>query len=167
MPELLERLLRLFRTPHGKKLFRYTMVSVISTAVSLGTLELVFGVFRLWSEVPSTLFANLVATVPSYYLNRSWAWGKSGRSHLWKEVLPFWVLAVIGWTLSIATSAAAHSFSVNHHFGHDLRTLVVEAANIAAFGVLWIGKFLIFNRMFHIGPMADDTEDEVEARLSA
>ena len=35
-------------------MFRYTMVSVISTAVSLSVLFLVFGVLQLWSEVPST-----------------------------------------------------------------------------------------------------------------
>ena len=38
-------------TPEAKRLFRYTMVSVVSTVVSFGVLALVFGVFHLWGEI--------------------------------------------------------------------------------------------------------------------
>ena len=68
-------------THEGRKIFRYTMVSVISTAVSTLVILMVYGALHLWSEVPSTIFGNAVATVPSYWLNRKWAWGKGGRSH--------------------------------------------------------------------------------------
>ena len=34
-------------------MFRYATVSVISTVVSFSILGLLFGVFRLWSEVPT------------------------------------------------------------------------------------------------------------------
>ena len=77
MAATLKRLWRLYHTPTGKKMFRYATVSVISTAVSFTVLGLVFGVFRVWTEVPSTVFANLVASVPAYYLNRTWSWGKT------------------------------------------------------------------------------------------
>ncbi len=40
------------------------MVSVISTAVSLIVIAIVYGGLQLWSEVPSTIFGNAVATVP-------------------------------------------------------------------------------------------------------
>src|SRR5271154_3838502 len=96
MVRLADRLWAWLHTREGRKIFRYSMVSVISTAVSFSTLFIVFGVLRLWGEVPSAIFANGVATIPSYWLNRNWAWGKSGRSHLMKEVVPFWALAAIG-----------------------------------------------------------------------
>ena len=92
-PTSAERLVHLWEkrdTPEAKQLFSYTMVSVVSTAVSFGVLALVFGVLHLWGEIGSTVFANVVATVPSYYLNRKWVWGKGGRSHLMKEIVPFW-----------------------------------------------------------------------------
>ena len=69
-------------TPTGKKMFRYATVSVISTVVSFTVLGSSSASFRGRSEVPSTVFANMVASVPAYYLNRTWSWGKSGRSHL-------------------------------------------------------------------------------------
>src|SRR5579875_3225542 len=93
MSDEIRRLWEWLQTPQGRKLFRYTMVSVISTAVSLVVLGLLFGVLRVWSEVPDTVAANVVAAFPSYWLNRAWAWGKRGRSHLVKEVLPFWVMS--------------------------------------------------------------------------
>ena len=93
-------------THEGRKIFRYSMVSVISTAVSLFVIAIVYGVLHLWSEVPSTIFGNLVATFPSYWLNRKWAWGKHGRSHFWKEVVPFWTLAAVGIAFSIVGAAA-------------------------------------------------------------
>jgi putative flippase GtrA len=165
MSGLVARLVSLWRlrkTPEGKKMFRYTMVSVISTGVSFATLALVYGVFKVWTEVPSTLFANVVATVPSYYLNRNWAWGKSGRSHLRREVLPFWGLSIVGILLSILTSSAARSFGI-HHFNHDhlARTVLVEGMNLFAFALLWVAKFLVFQRLFRTPP-ADGSDGDLE-----
>jgi putative flippase GtrA len=132
------RLWRLGHTPSGRKMIRYTMVSVVSTVISNGMLFIVYGVLGLWSEVPSTIFANLSATGPAYYLNRHWAWGKSGRSHLVREVIP----------LSIVAAAEARHVSQVHHIHHFGRTVLVLGANIGAFGVLWVLKFLLFNRLF-------------------
>lgn len=150
----LVRLWRLCRTPHVVKLIRYATVSAISALVSLLVLTLVYGVLRLWSAVPSTLFANIVAGFPSYYLNRQWVWGKTGRSHLWREVLPFWTLSIAGIALSIVTAALARDFGQRHHLEHLVFTAVVVGANIAAFGLLWVLKFLIFNRIFIHHPVA-------------
>ena len=61
-PSLTERLVHLWQkrdTPEARQLFRYTMVSVISTLVSVGVLAIVFGVLHLWGEVGSTVFANV------------------------------------------------------------------------------------------------------------
>ena len=53
------------------------------------------------------MFANVVATIPSYFLNRMWVWGKGGRSHVMKEIVPFWVMSAIGITVSIGGAAVA------------------------------------------------------------
>jgi putative flippase GtrA len=161
-----KRLWRLYHTPTGKKMFRYATVSVISTIVSFSVLGIVFGAFRLWTEVPSTVFANLVASVPAYYLNRTWSWGKSGRSHVFKEVVPFWTMTAIGITMSIGTASLARHLSNVYDLHHFGRTVVVEGANTAAFAVLWIVKFLVFNRLFHVDPIAHaDAELFIEAAV--
>jgi putative flippase GtrA len=155
MVDALQRLRRLYRTPSGKRLVRYATVSIISTIVSFSVLGLVYGVFRWWSEVPSTVFANLVASIPAYTLNRRWSWGKSGRSHVMKEVVPFWTMTVVGIVLSVLTASEAHHISDVHHLHHFGRTVVVEGANTGAFAILWVVKFLILNRLFRVHPMAE------------
>jgi putative flippase GtrA len=134
-------------------LIRYTMVSVISTIVSFGVLALVFGVLHLWGEIASTVFANVVATVPSYFLNRQWVWGKSGRSRFWREILPFFVVSFTGIGFALVTAALARSFAQTHHLHHLTRTALVVGANIGAFAVVWLLKFVILNKLF--GQLAD------------
>jgi putative flippase GtrA len=136
------------RTPDGLKMIRYTAVSVISALTSLIILTIVYGVLRLWTEVYSTLFANVMAGIPSYILNRRWVWRKGGRSHLWREILPFWVMSLTGIGFAIVTANWAHHFANAHDLHHLARTVLVVGANIAAFGILWVFKFLILNRLF-------------------
>jgi putative flippase GtrA len=160
MPEFFERFTLWLNTPEGKKLFRYSMVSVISTAVSFTVLFLVYGVARLWTEVPSTIFANVVATFPSYWLNRSWAWGKSGRSHLTKEVIPFWAMAALGIAFSIVGATVARHLGTDH--SHLVKTALVLAANVLSFGVFWVAKLMLFNRLFHVPSLLEEIDEHVE-----
>src|ERR1700722_12473905 len=90
------RLWQFCQTPEGTKLVRYGMVSVVSALFAFILLTLVYGVLQLWTEVPSALFCNIVAGFFNYFLNRQWVWGKSGRSNLWREVIPFWVMTISG-----------------------------------------------------------------------
>ncbi len=142
------RLWRFCRTPEGLKLIKYTMVSAISALTSLVILTIVYGVLRLWTEVISVLFSNVMAGFPSYFLNRQWVWGKSGRSHLWREILPFWVMSLTGIGFALFTANVAHNYADAHHLHHLVRTVLVVGANVAAFGILWVLKFLILNRLF-------------------
>jgi putative flippase GtrA len=159
MRAVIERLWRLYQTPHGKKLVRYGMVSAVSAVIAFTILTVVYGVLQLWSEVPSALFSNILATFPNYYLNRRWVWGKSGRSHLWREVVPFWVMSITGIVLALLTASLAHHFSDTHDLSHVARTVVIVGANTAAFGVLWILKFLILNRLFRSLPVTASDEE--------
>ncbi len=164
MREFVERLWRLYHTPSGKRMFRYTMVSVISTVVSFTVLILIYGVFKVWTQVPSTLVSNLSGVLPSYYLNRHWAWGKSGKSHVMREVVPFWVASVIGILFGVAAGAEARHVSLAHHLHHLSSSVLLLASNVAAFAVLWVVKFIVFNRLFHVTPEA---EAEIELKAAS
>jgi len=139
-----------YRSPLGKKLYRYVMGSVITTVISFGVLTLVYGVLHLWGAVLSTVFANVVATVPAYWLNRTWTWGKAGRSDPWAEVTPFWVLSIIGIAASMGTAQIASDLTRQHHLEGLTATILVDAANLFAYGVLFVGKYLVFNRLFAV-----------------
>jgi putative flippase GtrA len=125
---------------------RYSLVSLVSVAVFQSVLLIAFGLLH-WTAQPANMVACAVATVPSYYLNRSWAWGRRGRSHLWREVVPFWALAFLG--LALSTWAADFGSTLASHVtaSHAATTAIVMIAALLAFGVLWVGKFAIFSTM--------------------
>jgi putative flippase GtrA len=164
MRERIVRLWQFVQTPQGLKMVRYTTVSVISALMSLVFITITYGVLRLGTEVVCTLISNILAGIPSYFLNRQWVWKKAGRSHLWREVLPFWVMSITGIGFALYTASVAHNYADAHHLHHLARTVLVVGANIAAFGILWVLKFVILNRLF---AEIADAEVGVEAEAGA
>ena len=139
-------------TTNGKRMLRYTMVSIVSTVFGFTVLGIVFGALHVWTEVPSAILASVLAIVPTYYLNRSWVWRKTGPSHWRREVLPFWAVSVGGIVLSIAAAELARHISIAHHLSHAEATALLLAVTLAVFGSLWVFKFLVFNRLFGMAP---------------
>ena len=149
------------RSHQGRKLIRFTSVSAVSTVVSILTISFVYGLRIIHGEVEATLFGNLVGAVPSYTLNRRWTWGKTGRSHLRKEVLPFAVMSALGIGFSMVGGAYAKHLVHTHHWSHLLNTGIVDAANLVSFAVFWLLKLVVFNRIFRI-----DEEAQIDAHLT-
>jgi putative flippase GtrA len=148
---------RVLRTPTGKKLVRYTMVSAISVVISQALLAFTYGVLE-WSAIRSNIFAVAVSSVPAYYLNRAWAWGKRGRSHLMREVVPFWALNFLGLVVSTIFADIAEDRAQDFSDSRFTQTLIINGAALAAFGLLWVGKFVILNKLlFRSHP--EDLED--------
>jgi putative flippase GtrA len=138
-----------YNTPHGKRMFRYTMVSVVAVPVGLLFDILALDLLR-WSPGWSGVFGAAFGAIPSYYLNRTWAWGKTGRSHLLKEIVPFWVIAVIGvifagWTQNLAGDYVAH-----HHITGLVRQVLILGAYLGGFAILWGVKYVIFNKLLFV-----------------
>ena len=125
---------------------RYSLVSLVSVGVFQSVLLVAFGLLH-WTAQLANMVACTVATVPSYYLNRTWAWGRRGRSHLWREVVPFWALAFLGLALSTWAAEIGSTLASHVTASHAATTAIVMTAALLAFGVLWIGKFAIFSTM--------------------
>ncbi len=149
-------------TPEGRQLIKYTMVSVISTVASFGVLAIVYGLHIIKGEIEATVFANVVATIPSYFLNRMWVWGKGGRSHVMKEIVPFWVMSALGIAVSIGGAAVARHIGKEHHLSHPQQTAVLLLANLVSFGLFWVAKYMLYNRLFHVHPV-EELDELVEA----
>jgi len=111
----------------GRKLFRYSLVSLISIAVSQSVLVVAFGLLH-WTAGLANVVACAVATVPSYSLNRSWAWGRRGRSHLWREVVPFWAIAFLGLVLSTWAADLGSTLARQAGASHAATTAIVMTA---------------------------------------
>ena len=137
------------RTPGGQKAIRYSLVSAISVAVNQVALFVLYtGVH--WTARSAAIASSALAGVPSYYLNRRWTWGKSGRSHLLKEVVPFWVIAFAGLVFSTWAADFGESVARDVTDSRVLQGAIVNFSALAAFGILWVGKFIFFNKVLFV-----------------
>jgi putative flippase GtrA len=144
-------LVELARSEHGRKALRYSMVSVVAVASSQLIL-VICSSFLGWSFVASNVTAVGVSSVPSYLLNRAWVWGRSGSHDFLREVVPFWVFAFVGLGFSTLLVHLAESYSDS--------TIVLMLANLTAFGILWIGKYLVLDQLLFNALLRDEDEDE-------
>jgi putative flippase GtrA len=149
-----------YDTPHGRRLVRYTMVSVVAVPVGVVFLEVALHLFQ-WTPGWSALFGSGVGAIPSYYLNRAWAWGKSGRSHFWKEIVPFWVIALLS-TLFASWTVSETGHHVNKH--HVTGQILILAAYLGGFAILWLVKYVIYHKVLFIDHRPDQGE-ELDAPL--
>lgn len=121
------------------KLIRFGAVSAFN--VVLGQ-ALLYGAQTVldWPPVQANVVTVAVGTIPAYILSRYWVWEKRGKNHFMREVLPFWILAFIGFVMS----TAAVWFVADRW---DPSPIVINLTSLAAFGVVWVAKFVILDRV--------------------
>ncbi len=140
------------------KFIRYSMVSGVAIFISQVVIVICVGPLHLSGIVSNTL--GVIASTPaSYELNRKWAWGKSGKSHMWREVVPFWTMTLIGYLASTGTVQLADTSTTNHDVGGVWRVVAIMAASLFAWGVVWVVKFVVFNKLVFVTRPGDDLED--------
>jgi putative flippase GtrA len=146
-------------SPTIRKLMKYSTASIVAIAVG----QPVFWIFNGaigWGAISSNLVSVSAGAVPNYLINRRWTWSQTGRNRLWGEIVPFWVMSALGMILSlIAVDYAEERWD---------STAVNSMAQLAGFGVLWIAKFLVLDKvMWRIvhDLQPDVAIDEAEAGL--
>lgn len=141
-----------------RKMLKYSAVSAIAFPVTQVML-LVLTVGLDFSFVAANLVAVSVMAIPAYLLNRYWVWGKRDKNRFATEILPFWIITLIG--LGLSTLCAHYA---------DLwfdSPLAVNVANALGFGLVWVFKFLFLDRMMFGGhqhfPVDEGLESELES----
>ncbi len=155
MTDLARKLLVWSHSHQGKKFIRYTASSLITTAVSFGAVAGFYGLRIIPSVIWSTLAGNVVGMLPAYNLNRRWTWGKRGRSKLRAEIAPFVAMSALGIGFSQLGAWWARDEVNSHAWSHFTNTLLVAGANLFCFGVFWVLKLIVFNRIFHVHPLEE------------
>ncbi len=156
------------RSDAGRKWIKYSAVSVIGMTVSQICIIILTRGFGV-ADVLTNFIAVAISSIPAYLLNRAWVWGKRGKNHLVKEVIPFWAFSFAGLVFSSLLVA---------WIGPDLRpgetatvtdTLRVMVGNVGGFGILWIAKFFVLDKLLfgnhqHLPDyeMSDEDDEVVE-----
>lgn len=127
----------------GALAIKYSMVSVVGVTTTQSLLLLFVEILDrdpTWSNV----VAVSLTAVPVFVLNKRWVWSRDGRISVRREVLPFWLFTLAGLALSTGLVALATRYSD--------ATLLVMAASLGGFGLLWVAKFLFLDQVMFAVP---------------
>jgi putative flippase GtrA len=121
---------------------RYTIGSVVAFLVSELTLVVVFGTGLLGAAAASVV-AFFAGAIPNYLLNRCWVWRQRGRIELRGELVPYVLISLA--TLGIAALTTTVAATVAPQ-GTAARTALVALAYFITYGLLFVGKFVAYQR---------------------
>jgi len=129
------------------KLFRFAAVSMVMvpTGLALMAVFLWMDLHRVWAS----LLSSSITAVPSYLLNRSWVWSKSGANSIKREIAPFWAMTLLGVAISALFVWIAGQMTDN--------SLAFLFAQFAGFGVVWLLKFFVLEK-YLFGESTHDNE---------
>ena len=123
----------------GGVLVRYLLTSGINVVNHQLLLQLAVRGWD-WGGGEANVFASLVSVIPAYLLSRYWVWQVAGKPSLRYEVIPFWVIAVVGLVASTLTAEAADRLFE--------RPIMISVGSLLGYGVVWVLKFVVLNSLF-------------------
>lgn len=127
----------------GRTWMRFAAGSIVATVLSQIAFTVTFGVLDTPAAVASVV-AFFAGAIPNYLLSRAWAWGDRGASRR-RVILPYLVVIAVTNLLAIGATSLADSWVRGHVASHGTRTLLVDLAYLASYGVMFVLKFLLFD----------------------
>lgn len=101
-------------------------------------------------SLAANALAVTIAMLPAYFISRRWVWRKVAGHSVSREVVPFWMMNLVGLLLSTLFVWLVGLIS-------DSAVLLV-AANVLAFGILWLAKFMLCE--IWLFAMPDDSSED-------
>jgi len=131
------------------KMWRYTVGSVVAAVTSLVVFAVAFGLGL--GNVPANVLAFVAGAIPNWVLNRSWAWQRTGRVHVRREIILYAVVSLLSLVASSAATGWANEKAPAVTPNHTLQVLLVACAYIATYGVLFVAKYVIYELVIFAG----------------
>ena len=141
------------RSPTIVKLAKYSAASLVAVPVGLSVFVVLNGPLG-WGPIAANLVSVSIGAIPNYLINRRWTWHQTGKNRLWGEVVPFWVMSGLGALVSLWT--------VNYADNRWHNTTYNAIAQLVGFGIVWLAKFLVLDKlMWRIVPVEDPADAEI------
>ncbi len=139
----------LLSTGRWRLWLRYGASSVIAGLISEGTFALAFWLGA--GPTAASLIAFVAGAVPNYLMNRYWAWSRRDRIGGARELLPYLVIIVSTALVATAITNAADVLVRSRVASHLGQTVLVSLAFLATYGVMFVIKFFLFDRLIFAG----------------
>ena len=141
----------------SKRMVRYAGVSGIVVPLTQVLLVFFYRVVDL-PAIASNALAVTIAAIPAYFMSRRWVWRKVAGHSVSREVIPFWMMNLVGlllstlfvWLVGLISSSA----------------ILLVAANVFAFGILWLAKFMLCEIWLFAVPDSEDDKTNSAAASS-
>lgn len=127
---------------------RYSISSVIAGVLSQGAFAASYALGALPSVASAIAF--VVGAVPNYLMNRYWAWQQRGRPHAGRELLPYLVIILVTAGAAALVTTAADAFLRARIESDFWLVVLVDAAFIGTYGIMFVLKFVLFDRFVFV-----------------
>ena len=141
------------RSDAGRKQLRYAGVSVVFVPLGQVLIQLLGAfVFKSTDPVTGTEEVNWVAasitsaailTIPNFFANKLLVWKNTSRDNLRTQIIVFWVAAMLGVSFATGLTFLVDWMIESHGW---LEKVAVFFAQLAGFGIVWLGRYVILDR---------------------
>jgi putative flippase GtrA len=125
---------------------RYTAGSVVAGLISEATFLALYGP-RLVGAGAASVAAFVAGAVPNYLMNRRWAWARRDRASVRRELLPYAAIVVASALLAAWLTGLVAANVDRLTAARGLQVVIVNAAFLATYGVMFLIKFVLFDRL--------------------
>jgi putative flippase GtrA len=141
--------MRQLRHPRALLWWRYSASSFVATVASQLTFFVVYGLGA--APAVASVSAFFAGTVPNYLLNRRWTWAHGGKHRL-RHLLPYAAVVIGTAVLAIFVTTAVDNLIDDWNVSRAVRTVIVSGSYLATYGVMFVLKFVLFDRYVFGGP---------------
>ncbi len=127
-----------------RRLIRYALGSGLATLTSAVAFALAYRALDAGPRVASVT-AFLAGTLVNFTAGRFWVWDRRSRLGLGRDALGYAVLA--GSAALAATAVTSITDAAVHGADPDPRAVLVEASYFLTYGMLFLVKFLVLDRL--------------------
>jgi putative flippase GtrA len=155
---------RVIESEFGLKVTKYAVGSVIALTTSVVVFALL-----LWAGVGTTVdsvAAFLAGAIPNWVLNRRWAWERSEHKvDVAREVVGYTIVSLVSLAAASGVTHWTHIWvDKNVKAGSGLRVIVVTGSYVLVQAVLFLAKFVVYDRWVFTGESRIRTA--IRARLA-
>ncbi|GAA4283169.1 hypothetical protein GCM10022261_07000 [Brevibacterium daeguense] len=123
---------------------RYAASSVAAGLISQATFTVSFALGALpWA---ATVLAFVAGAIPNYFMNRYWAWKQTNRVRPARELLPYFTINVATAVAASLVTTGADAWLQTRIDSEVWQVVLVSAAFIGTYGVMFVLKFFLFDR---------------------
>jgi putative flippase GtrA len=135
----------------ARKVTKYAIGSVIALVTSIVVFALLYVAHM--STTWCSILAFAAGAIPNWVLNRRWAWQQQGQVAFMREIVGYVLVSVLSLIVSsVATGFTNHEVNVLRVPQHTgLRVAIVTGSYVLVQAVLFVGKFLVYERWVFSG----------------